>query len=53
VISTGASDDLKRASLVRAMGTWFGMCEQLGTVTYGQSMMSSFLKSSFEMDERN
>jgi cell division protease FtsH len=54
IVSTGAADDLERASaLVRQMVTRFGMSDQLGKLTYGQPMTSPFLKSTFEMEERN
>jgi cell division protease FtsH len=54
VVSTGASDDLQRASeLVRQMVTRFGMSERLGKVTWGRSTAPQFLKSPFEMEERN
>lgn len=54
VISTGASDDLERASvLVRQMVTRFGMSEALGPLTYGRSAAAQFLKSPFEMEERD
>jgi cell division protease FtsH len=54
VISTGAADDLERATaLVRQMVTRFGMSEQLGALTYGRSMAGTFLKSPFDMEERN
>jgi len=54
VVSTGAADDLERASaLVRQMVTRFGMSDPLGKMTYGQPMASPFLKSPFEMEARN
>ena len=54
VVSTGASDDLERASmLVRQMVTRFGMSEALGPLTYGRSAAAQFLKSPFEMEERD
>jgi cell division protease FtsH len=54
VISTGASDDLERASeLTRQMVTRFGMSERLGKATWGRSMAQQFLKSPFDMEERN
>jgi len=54
VVSTGASDDLERASaLVRQMVTRFGMSDALGPLTYGRPMAAQFLKSPFDMEERN
>jgi len=54
VVSTGAADDLQRASeLVRQMVTRFGMTDQLGKLTYGKPMSGPFLKSPFDMEERN
>jgi cell division protease FtsH len=54
VASTGASDDLERASaLVRQMVTRFGMSDALGPLTYGRSMASQFLQSLFDMQERD
>jgi cell division protease FtsH len=54
VVSTGAADDLERAStLVRQMVTRFGMSSRLGPLTYGRSMGPQFLKSPFDMEERN
>ncbi|HVW83212.1 MAG TPA: ATP-dependent zinc metalloprotease FtsH [Bryobacteraceae bacterium] len=54
VISTGAADDLQRASeLVRQMVMRFGMSDRLGKLIWGRSMMPQFLKSPFEMEERN
>ena len=54
VVSTGAADDLERASaLVRQMVTRFGMSEELGKLTYGKPMSGPFLKTPFEMEERN
>lgn len=54
VVSTGASDDLERATaLVRQMVTRFGMSDPLGLLTYGRSMAGPFLKSPFDMEERN
>ncbi|MDE3197543.1 MAG: ATP-dependent zinc metalloprotease FtsH [Acidobacteriota bacterium] len=54
VVSTGASDDLQRASeLARQMVTRFGMSERLGKLTWGRSMGSQYLKAPFEMEERN
>ena len=54
VVSTGAADDLERASaLVRQMVTRFGMSDALGPLTYGRPMVAQFLKSPFDMEERN
>jgi cell division protease FtsH len=54
VISTGAADDLERASaLVRQMVTRFAMGDGLGQLTYGHPMGAQFLKSPFEMEEKN
>jgi len=54
VVSTGAADDLERASaLVRQMVTRFGMSEQLGKLTYGKPLAGPFLRAPFEMEERN
>ena len=53
VISTGASDDLEKASeLVRQMVTKFGMSEHLGYVTYGHSTGAMFLPASLASEER-
>jgi cell division protease FtsH len=54
VVSTGASDDLERASeLVRQMVMRFAMSDRLGKLTWGRSLAPQFLKSPFEMEERN
>ncbi len=54
VISTGAADDLERATaLVHQMVTRFGMSDPLGPLTYGRSYAGPFLKSPFDMEERN
>jgi len=54
VISTGAADDLERATaLIHQMITRFGMTDPLGPLTYGRSMAGQFLKSPFDMEERN
>ncbi len=54
VISTGAADDLRRATeLARQMVTRFGMSKRLGNVTYGQPVESRFLGSAFHVDERD
>jgi cell division protease FtsH len=54
VVSTGASDDLERASeLARQMVTRFGMSERLGHLTYGQPHASRFLRLPFGSNDRN
>jgi cell division protease FtsH len=54
VVSTGAADDLERATaLVRQMVTRFGMSDPLGPLTYGRALGGQFLKSPFDMEERN
>jgi cell division protease FtsH len=54
VISTGAADDLQRASeLIRQMVMRFGMSERLGNLTYGTQQTSRFLRSTFTTEERN
>ena len=54
VISTGASDDLQRASeLIRQMVTRFGMSDRLGNLTYGTQRSSQFLRSTFTSEEQN
>ncbi len=54
VVSTGASDDLERATaLVRQMVTRFGMSGPLGPLTYGRPVAARLLKSPFDMEERN
>jgi len=54
VVSTGASDDLERASeLVRQMVTRFAMSDALGKLTYGKPMAGPYLKSPFDLEERN
>jgi cell division protease FtsH len=53
-ISTGASDDLERASeLARQMVTRFGMSEKLGSLTYGRPFAGRFLQSALMAEERN
>lgn len=54
IVSTGAADDLDRASeLARQMVTRFGMSGQLGKLTYGHPLASPFLKSMFTAEEKN
>jgi cell division protease FtsH len=54
VISTGASDDLQRASeLIRQMVTRFGMSERLGNLTYGREQNTRFLRAAFIAEDRN
>ncbi len=54
VVSTGAADDLERASeLVRQMVTRFGMSPQLGLLTYGRSAQARFLTGLSGPEERN
>jgi cell division protease FtsH len=54
VVSTGASDDLQRATeLARQMVTRFGMSERLGNMTYGLPSNARFLKTIIGMEERD
>ncbi len=54
VVSTGASDDLQRASeLARQMVTQYGMSEELGNLTYGAPMRQSFLAGLYADAGRN
>jgi cell division protease FtsH len=54
VVSTGASNDLERASeLVRQIITRYGMTERLGQLTYGRTSGSRHLRSAGESEERN
>jgi cell division protease FtsH len=54
IISTGAADDLQRASeSIRQMVTRFGMSEKLGNLTYGTQQNARFLNATFTNHERN
>jgi cell division protease FtsH len=54
VVSTGASDDLQRATeLARQMVTRFGMSQRLGNMTYGLPANQRFLKGIAGMEERD
>ena len=54
VISTGASDDLEKASdLARQMVMRYGMSSRLGNMTYGIPREARFLRSPFGMEEKN
>ena len=54
VISTGASDDLQKATeLARQMATRFGMSERLGNMTYGLPPNQRFLKTLVGIEERD
>jgi len=54
VISTGASNDLERASeLVRQVLTRFGMSTELGPMTWGIPTAARFLQSPFASEQRN
>jgi len=54
VVSTGAADDLERASeLVRQMVTRFGMSPELGILTYGRAHQVRFLGAPPGVEERN
>jgi cell division protease FtsH len=54
LVSTGASDDLQRATeLARQMTTRFGMSERLGNMTYGLPSNQRFLKTLAGMEERD
>ena len=53
-LSTGASDDLNRASqIARSMVCRFGMSEKLGPVTFGREQQQVFLGRDFTQEERN
>jgi cell division protease FtsH len=54
VVSTGASNDLERASeLIRQVVTRYGMSDRLGQLTYGRTYGGRHLRSSTEPEERN
>jgi cell division protease FtsH len=54
VVSTGASNDLERASeLVRQVVTRFGMSAELGPLTWGIPTAARFLQSPFAGEQRN
>ncbi len=54
VTSTGASDDLARASeLARQMVMRYGMSKTLGSLTYGVPHESRFLKMPFDSEDKN
>jgi cell division protease FtsH len=54
VTSTGASDDLSRASeMARQMVTRYGMSKRLGSLTYGVPHESRFLGTPFGNEEKN
>jgi cell division protease FtsH len=54
VVSTGASDDLLRASeIARQMVTRFGMSGRLGNMTYGVPQEARYLKLPFAPEEKN
>jgi len=54
VVSTGASNDLERASeLVRQVVTRFGMSAELGPMTWGIPTAARFLQSPFASEQRN
>ena len=54
VVSTGAADDLERASeLIRQMVMRFGMSTRLGNLTYGTQHNTRFLRATFTSQERN
>jgi cell division protease FtsH len=54
VTSTGASDDLSRASeMARQMVTRYGMSKRLGSLTYGIPHESRFLRTPFGNEEKN
>lgn len=53
IVSTGANDDLERASMLsREMSTHHGIGKSL-SLTYGVSHQSQYLKTPFAMEEKN
>ncbi|MGH9737385.1 MAG: ATP-dependent zinc metalloprotease FtsH, partial [Candidatus Acidiferrales bacterium] len=49
-----ANDDLERATMLsREMSTHYGMGKHLGSVTYGISHESTYLKTPYAMEEKN
>ncbi|HEX6898059.1 MAG TPA: ATP-dependent zinc metalloprotease FtsH [Bryobacteraceae bacterium] len=54
VVSTGASDDLDRATeLARQMVTRYGMSKHLGNLTYGIPRDPRYLRTPFSSEEKN
>jgi cell division protease FtsH len=54
IVSTGANDDLERATMLsREMSTRYGMGKHLGSMTYGVSHESQYLKNPFSLEEKN
>lgn len=54
IVSTGANDDLERASMLsREMSMRYGMGKHLGSVTYGISHESQYLKMPYATEEKN
>jgi cell division protease FtsH len=54
VVSTGAADDLQRASeSIRQMVMRFGMSDRLGNLTYGNQQTTRFLRTAFTTQDRN
>ena len=54
VVSTGASDDLQRATeLAHQMVTRYGMSKHLGNATYGLPRDPRYLRTPFGSEERN
>ena len=53
-LSTGASDDLKRATkMARSMVCRYGMSEKLGPMTFGEDNQPIFLGRSMSQEDRN